>query len=131
MNEQKNKKYTKLGIVFNLDTHDKGGSHWVALYLDMNKQYIYYFDSCGDEVPDEVKVLMSRMKKECDSMGYRMKLMNNVGMQHQHGNTECGIYVLYFIITMLEGVHSPRFFKTHKVPDREMEMFRDIYFNKI
>ena len=28
---------TKVGIIFNLDPHNKGGSHWVALFIDCKK----------------------------------------------------------------------------------------------
>ena len=131
VNEQKNNHVTKIGIVFNLDPHYKRGSHWVALYVDLMKQYVFYFDSCGNQVPKEIKELMNRIKTECDAMGYRMKLMDNVGMHHQKEDTECGMYVLYFIINMLEEIRTPKYFKTRRIPDKEMEMFRDIYFNKI
>ena len=36
-----------MGIVFNLDPHDKPGSHWVSMYVDLNNGGIYYFDSYG------------------------------------------------------------------------------------
>ena len=32
----------KIGIVFNLDEHYKSGSHWVALYADLNKNQVYF-----------------------------------------------------------------------------------------
>ena len=35
----------KLGIVINFDPHYKGGSHWVGMYMDINKGGIYFFDS--------------------------------------------------------------------------------------
>ena len=34
-------------MVINLDTHDMDGSHWVALYADLLKNKIYFFDSFG------------------------------------------------------------------------------------
>jgi hypothetical protein len=40
---------TKIGLVINLDTHDKTGSHWVALYTDLIKKQLYYFDSLGNK----------------------------------------------------------------------------------
>ena len=40
--------YVRIGIVFNLDTHDLNGSHWVALYIDNNSKTIEYFDSVGN-----------------------------------------------------------------------------------
>ena len=35
------RKYRKIGFIFNTDTHDKGGSHWVAMYLDLNLSLIH------------------------------------------------------------------------------------------
>ena len=39
------KDYSKMGLVFNLDTHDLPGSHWVALFVDNINKTIEYFDS--------------------------------------------------------------------------------------
>ena len=46
---------TKLGLVINLDTHDKSGSHWVALYIDLKQNQIYYFDSIGNKPGPRIK----------------------------------------------------------------------------
>jgi hypothetical protein len=46
---------TKIGLVINLDTHDKSGSHWVALYTDLKKNQIYYFDSLGHKPGPRIK----------------------------------------------------------------------------
>ena len=45
----KNKVYPVryIGIIPNLDEHWKGGSHWVALFADLQKGSIYFFDSYG------------------------------------------------------------------------------------
>lgn len=40
-------KYKKIGIIFNLDTHDKSGSHWVSFLIDNRNKTIEYFDSIG------------------------------------------------------------------------------------
>ena len=37
----------KIGIIFNLDKHNKGGSHWVAIYISVKHQKIIYWDSIG------------------------------------------------------------------------------------
>jgi hypothetical protein len=50
---EKNK--TKLGLVINLDTHNQSGSHWVALYIDLIKNQLYYFDSVGKKPGKRVK----------------------------------------------------------------------------
>ena len=57
----KNKK-TKIGIIFNLDKHDKPGSHWVCMFVDIKKKKIFYFDSYGDSTPGRIKKLAKRKK---------------------------------------------------------------------
>ena len=47
----------KSGIM-NFDTAEKPGSHWVAWYVSdkkNNKSQLYYFDSYGTAVPDEIR----------------------------------------------------------------------------
>jgi len=46
---------TKLGMVINFDTHDKRGSHWVALYTDLAANKLYYFDSVGKKPGKRIK----------------------------------------------------------------------------
>jgi hypothetical protein len=46
---------TKLGMVINLDTHNQSGSHWVALYIDLLNNQLYYFDSVGKKPGKRIK----------------------------------------------------------------------------
>ena len=46
---------TKIGMVINLDTHNQSGSHWVALYTDLVKNQLYYFDSIGNKPGPRIK----------------------------------------------------------------------------
>jgi hypothetical protein len=39
------------------------------------------------------------------------------------------MYSLYCIINLLEGKHTIKYFKTHKIPDKDVERYRRIYFN--
>ena len=148
---------TKIGIVFNLSTHDSGGSHWVSMYIHLpdsliqnrtnggeqeneqilggslengvdmelelekekggkgqpwgaNTPYCFFFDSVGDSAPKEVMALVKRLQKEwkhskMNVYGNRMFYDSNhrTDAEHQQGNTECGIYSLFFLITMLTG----------------------------
>jgi len=57
------------------------------------------------------------------------KFDQNYPVEHQYGDTECGIYSLYFIAHMLEDRHDSTYFKTHKLNDKYMEQFRKVYFN--
>lgn len=54
----------KIGVIYNLDPHYKSGSHWTALFADLDKGGIYYFDSYGIEPPNEVKVFMERIRNQ-------------------------------------------------------------------
>jgi hypothetical protein len=135
------KNIDKIGIVFNLDTYDEPGSHWVALFADLNpsRPYIFYFNSTGASIPTEIKKLVTRMKKQYGNTKPRIKLLSNVGTSHQKGNTECGMYCLFFIITMLTGDsgfeqnmsldEKIMLFKNAKIPDKYVEYYRNEYFN--
>jgi hypothetical protein len=130
---------TKFGIVFNLDKHDQPGSHWVSLFIDIDDEYVFYMDSVGDPVPHEIQVFVDRVIKQGLQSNKHMNFYENSPMQHQTGDTECGVYSLYFIITMLTGQTDKltfdtvddkiSFFKNQRIPDKYISKFRKIYFN--
>jgi DNA-binding transcriptional regulator GbsR (MarR family) len=132
--KQINSGKNKIGIIFNLDKHDEGGSHWVSLFINIKQGFIFYFDSAANTIPNEITKLIKLILNQCYSEGVHMKYYTNLPNQHQKGNTECGMYSLYFIITMLET--SPRqlkdkinLFKRKNIPDKFVESFRKKYFN--
>jgi hypothetical protein len=53
----------KLGLVINLDTHDKSGSHWVALFINLKKYQLYYFDSFGIKPGKRVRKFNNKVFK--------------------------------------------------------------------
>ena len=128
----------KIGIIFNLDRHDQGGSHWVSLFVDLKDRFIFYYDSAGSDTPKEIDALRRRMTNEMKKK-YKLKFYKNYPVEHQHGNTECGMYSLFFIITMLTGVVEEntklslakkiKLFKAGKIPDEYVEQYRNVYFN--
>ena len=122
---------TKIGFIFNTDPHYKSGSHWIAMYLDLNKKVLFYFDSNGDVIPEELNALKLKIIEQCKNIGIKIKFMSNEGFRHQEGNTECGMYCLYFIISLLTEKHNFKYFKTRKIRDKEVEKMRNIYFNII
>lgn len=123
------KKKNKIGIIFNTDRHNQSGSHWIALIIDVNKKVIFYFDSNGNPIPIQVKELMDRVQRQCNKLGINMKLDSNVNFQHQETNTECGMYCLYFIISLIQNKHPFSYFKNHRIPDDRVEKLREEYFN--
>jgi hypothetical protein len=98
------RKKRKLGIVFNLDKHDEPGSHWVSIFVDLDKHFIFYFDSALNPTPPEIKRLKDTIMKQGLALNPPIifKYITNK-KAHQRSNTECGMYTLYFIITLLTG----------------------------
>lgn len=119
----------KIGIIFNLDPHYKGGSHWVSLFINVTKNFIFYFDSNGDKIPRRIKRLVNTITTQGRNIGITFNFQQNHPMEHQYENTECGMYSLYFIIELLKDNKPLSFFKEHRIPDKDMEKLRKIYFN--
>lgn len=129
----------KIGIIFNLAKQGETGTHWVSLFVDLKNKIVLYFDSNGDECPEEIKKLINRIKGEGKKKGIILKEIYNK-MEHQQSNTECGMYSLYFIITMLEerinkkkikNVNSLiKHFTKQRIPDEFVFKHRNIYFNE-
>jgi Ulp1 protease family, C-terminal catalytic domain len=123
------KKY--IGIVYNLDPHFKGGSHWVANFIDIPKKRCYYFDSYGMEPPEQVAKFMRWLTTHDPEIQLRYN-----ARRFQYCNTECGMYSTYFIILMLLGVDFDRFIKfvlqkyiRARQSDRYMLDLRDWFFS--
>jgi hypothetical protein len=132
---------TKLGIVFNLDKHDKGGSHWVSMFVDLEDKFVFYMDSAGNKIPKEIDILLQKIINQGLAMkpSLRLHFYENCPLEHQMGTTECGMYSLYFIITMLTGktennlfknyFDKIRYFKDKRIPDKNMIRYRNLFFN--
>ena len=139
----------KFGFVFNLADHTQPGSHWIALFVDIDDEFAFFFNSTGDKIPREVSALVKRIQKQARAIikpgthpprHYKIKLHTNYDYDHQEGNTECGMYALFFIITMLTNKHDDiefknlrektNFFKQYKIEDGFVEKLRSEYFNR-
>jgi signal recognition particle subunit SEC65 len=130
----------KIGVVFNLDKHNEPGSHWVSLFIDLENQFMFYLDSAGDDVPSEVQELINRIQEQWSKKhpDKKMKIYKNHPFEHQQGNTECGMYSLFFIITLLtHRIDSKdystdeliKMFKSKRIPDNYVFDYRKRYFN--
>jgi hypothetical protein len=122
------KKHRKIGVIFNLDPHYKAGSHWVAVFLNDYKKTIYYFDSYGDSPPSQIKKFIDNIIKQSADIGDSYKYLENK-RRHQFGNSECGMYSMYFITQMLQNKCFEKFQKK-KVSDAYMLRLRNKFFNK-
>ena len=121
-----------LGMVFNTDPHDRSGEHWFSLYIDLkgknikNKPCIYYFDSLASKPKQEVVEFVKRIQDQCLDINKDIKFLYN-DIKHQHENTECGVYCLHFLVSMLKGQNFKKYIKNKK-SDKKMEKFRKFFF---
>lgn len=119
----------KVGMIFNTDPHFKSGEHWISMFLDLDKKFLFFFDSNGTPPSKEILNLRDKIINQCNELKINIKYDDNSNFSHQVTNTECGMFSLYFIINMLLEKLTPKYFKTKKISDSMMEGFRSIYFN--
>jgi Ulp1 protease family, C-terminal catalytic domain len=127
LQDEYNKGVRGIGMIFNLDPHFKSGSHWVALYINLTnikKPFVGYFDSYAYKVPPLIARLMRSFKiqiKTCE--------LGTNARRFQYGDSECGMFSMYFIICMICGI-SFRDFCKDSVNDNFMLELRKVLFSK-
>lgn len=138
----KNKK-NKLGLVINLDRHTDSGSHWVALYTNLYKNEIYFFDSFGKQPGKEIKKFVGKIFKFLYNKEYKVNITNKIienqhsnlnkfdvrynKIRHQFKNSECGVYSINFILRLLK-CESFDYITENITNDDKMNECRNTYF---
>jgi hypothetical protein len=132
LEDQIKKGKTKIGIIFNTDPHDKPGEHWISMFINIKKGKIFFFDSVGRKAPHEIMKFVEKIQSQGKQLKPKINFVydENHPVEHQYGNTECGIYSIFFIVHMLEDKLTEHYLKTHVLKDKYMEKFRKIYFNE-
>lgn len=121
----------KIGVIFNLDNHDQPGSHWTAMYTDFDIGNIFYFDSFGTKPEPRVRALMRQQARFLQSQG---KDINKIRVdynkvQHQKGNSECGVYSINFLVRMARGDDFDKLCN-NPISDKQINKCRRVYFDK-
>jgi hypothetical protein len=121
----------KIGISLNTDPHNKGGEHWISMFINIKKGFIFFFDSAGVKAPKQVVALSDRIIKQGLELTppIHFKFDQNYPKQHQYTTTECGMYSLYFIVSMLEDKLTQQYLKTHVITDKYIQKLRKVYYN--
>lgn len=120
----------KIGVIFNLDKHYQPGSHWVSLFVNVKKGYIFYFDSTGRGPGKEINKLVNTITTQAKGLGVELKYIVN-NREHQKGNNECGMYSLYAITSQLKDSKQPNaFLSGGEITDKSMNILRNNFFNK-
>lgn len=124
----------RVGIVFNLDRHDESGSHWVAMFIHILDGKIYYYDSYGLPPPPEIFALMDRLSYQGQQIQSTYSQLGNNFIthynqnRHQFKNSECGMYCLFFITSMLAR-NDFQAFVSNGLNDDQMNQYRQFYFD--
>lgn len=124
---------SQIGIVFNLDKHNSKGSHWTAMYacIDWDARVperfgAFYYDSIGRRPPPEMTAFAHRLRDEVADP--RFVVASN-GIQKQFGNTECGVFAIFFIVACLQTDMPFRAICKDLVKrDAEMHVLRSVMF---
>jgi hypothetical protein len=125
------KKYKNLGCVINTDHKGNPGKHWICVFVDLVGGTVEYFDSAGQGVPAEIIKWMTETAIELSRItGRKFKDVIVTTMEHQRGETECGVYTLFYISARRAGVPFG-FFEHTRVPDQDMEEFREYLFRNV
>jgi hypothetical protein len=122
-----NEKY-KLGIIFNLDEHYKGGSHWVGAYADLKEGKVYYFDSYGIPPEKRIRKLLRRISNFIIKKNNKTPIIDYNDVRNQYGGNACGIYSISFILRMLRDNDFDKI-KKNPIKDNEINKCREYYFS--
>lgn len=132
--------------ILNTDVSTGAGKHWVCVFVDARDGRggsaaapvtIEYFNSAGNPPPRAVTRWMEAAREKLLGAGeirgrgpvahVETKVVTSVA--HQRGDTECGLYALFYIRSRLEG-RPPAAFEAERIPDSEMKKFRAHVFRR-
>ena len=115
----------KIGIIFNLDVHTGPGTHWTAMFVNVPKCEIYYYDSVGNAPPKEIKTLLEEMSAELHHGNKDKYQVSRI--ERQKGSSECGVYAIHFLISLLTEAFTFEEYLKLDLPDEKIEKFRNIF----
>ena len=118
--------FKTFGCVLNTDVSTGKGKHWVCVFVDCrptNTWTVEYFNSSGNPPHKDVTEWMETQKNNLLKLNNSVKTIVVTNIVHQKGNTECGMYVLYYIRSRLDGI-SYSHFKNNRIDDNEVTEFR-------
>lgn len=126
---------THFGMVLNQDYHHQSGSHWVAIYcnLDPKKKNfgIFYYDSVANEAQQEVIEFFKEIKEQVKSVlpkdAKKFKVEYNK-VQKQFKNTECGMFSIIFLTQCVKQKYDFNFITKNMFNDDQVNHVRNIIY---
>ena len=125
----------RFGLIINSDKHTGGGQHWFMMFFDLEKGEIYFIDSCAKK-PEiygkEIEEFVDTIKEYLKSKGFKEEdiIYKYNTIEHQKGNSECGVYSMYYIEKFLEGKTFDEITK-NVITDDEVNEYRLKFFSNI
>jgi hypothetical protein len=124
--------------VINTDKYQGRGIHWVCVVADMREQpfKLMYFNSLAKDDPDKsaittydnIKNWLELQQKYLAAENYKSEVIMVDNIMHQKENVVCGLYVLFFILSIYNKVPLEVFTQT-EVDDELMAVpFRNAIF---
>ena len=125
----------RFGLIINSDKHTGGGQHWFMMFFDLEKGEIYFIDSCANEPETygiEIEEFVDTIKEYLKSNGFKEDdiIYKYNTIPHQEGNSECGVYSMYYIEKFLEGKTFDEITK-NVITDDEVNEYRLKFFSNI
>lgn len=119
------------GCVLNTDVSTGRGKHWVCVFVDCrsNLWTVEYFNSSGNPPHADVREWMEVQRSNLLKIHNNVETITVTNIVHQKSNTECGMYVLYYIRSRLDGI-SYKHFLTKRIEDADVTKFRKHVFRK-
>lgn len=139
-------KYRFLGFITNLDSHEGPGTHWTSTFIAIDPALpcfgAYYYDSTFSSrtdvsrVPPEIRKFFKQLKEQAKTIpNPEGRVFKNVfyRMNHQHGNTECGMfsifYQVYWLNRLIKDMNvTHRDIVRLKITDDQVWKLRDFFF---
>ena len=102
-----------VATIYNTSTSTQPGQHWIATFIkkmDDGSIKMYFFDSVGKGPPLQIKDFLKCLEKKLFFNSKIEKKYNNI--QHQYGNSECGVYCIHFIDYMTSNQFISKIYRT-------------------
>lgn len=118
--------------VLNTDVSTGRGKHWICVFVDCRPTgtwTIEFFNSSGNPPHHDVSEWMEQQRSNLLKIHDKVETITVSNIVHQKSNTECGMYVLYYIRSRLDGVPY-KYFLTKRIDDSDVTYFRKHVFRK-
>jgi hypothetical protein len=128
MNEWNN--YDIIACTFNIAKYMYVGIHWVAVLIDLRKKYIIYFDSGANQIiPENIHNFIQTVNNNYLAFTNTPLTFYQSNRSYQTTDSECGMYCLYFILTLLTTNKHWLEFQQENLTDAYIKSFRSQLFD--